>query len=72
MGAGDTYTRALRDTERLNPFEQTKNPNFHLYHRLYSFVEAFKTNHLQTKVSRKKNTENSFLFLATLLLKKMY
>ena len=51
-----------------NSFETNKNPNFHLYHRLYSFVEAFKTNHLQTKVSR-KNTENSFLFLATLLLK---
>ena len=24
MGAGDTYTRALRDTERLNSFEQTQ------------------------------------------------
>ena len=28
MGAGDTYTRSLRDTERLNPFAHPPPPNF--------------------------------------------
>ena len=50
--------------------KQTKNPNFHLYHRLYSFVEAFKTNHLQTKVSRKKKHWKQLFVLSYTLAEK--
>ena len=44
MGAGDTYTRALVDTERLNPFEQTQNPNF-------TFDRDFHILSLQSRIS---------------------